>query len=115
MPLTSLDHLPGAVRAYLDARARDDRPAAAECFTPSAVVVDDGSTYRGHEAIRRWLSRSSTEYTYTTTLMTAVRHDRTHCNVTQRLEGDFPGGVADLDFAFTLDGAGITELVIGPL
>lgn len=64
--------LPGVVQAYLDAHARGDVPAAAECFTPAAVVVDDGSTYRGREEIRGWLSRSSAEYTYTTTPTAAV-------------------------------------------
>ncbi|MGY0065297.1 nuclear transport factor 2 family protein [Streptomyces sp. QTS137] len=59
---TSLRHLPGVVRAYLDAHARGDVPAAAECFTPAVVVVDDGSTYRGREKIRGWLSHSSAEY-----------------------------------------------------
>ncbi|WP_330342160.1 nuclear transport factor 2 family protein [Streptomyces sp. NBC_00557] len=115
MSLTSLDHPPGVVRAYLDACTRDDRRAAAECFTESAVVVDDGSTYRGREAISRWIGRSSTEYTYTSTPTAAVRRDGTHWNVTQRVEGGFPGGVVDLDYAFTLDDAGITELVINPV
>jgi hypothetical protein len=33
---------------------------------------------------------------------------------THRLEGDFPGGVAELDYRFTVDGDRITELVIAP-
>jgi hypothetical protein len=32
----------------------------------------------------------------------------------QHLEGDFPGGVADLHFRFALDGALISQLVIEP-
>ena len=31
-----------------------------------------------------------------------------------RLEGNFPGGVADLNFRFTLAGDRIAELVIAP-
>ena len=31
-----------------------------------------------------------------------------------RLEGDFPGGVVDLDYRFTVDGDRIAELVIAP-
>ncbi|MGC2997005.1 nuclear transport factor 2 family protein [Streptomyces sp. G35A] len=109
---TDLRHLPGVVRTYLDAHARGDVPAAAACFTPAAVVVDDGSTYRGSEEIRGWLSRSSAEYTYTTTPTAAVRRGTEHWNVVQRIEGDFPGGVADLDHDFTIDDARITRLVI---
>ncbi|MET7297220.1 nuclear transport factor 2 family protein [Streptomyces griseoloalbus] len=111
---TDLGRLPDVVQAYLDAHARGDVPAAAECFTPAAVVVDDGSTYRGRDEIRGWLSRSSTEYTYTTTPTAAVRRSTEHWNVTQRIEGNFPGGVADLEYGFTIDDARITTLVISP-
>ncbi|GAA2280076.1 hypothetical protein GCM10010145_60180 [Streptomyces ruber] len=111
---TGTGRLPDAVQAYLDAHARSDVPAAAACFTPAAVVVDDGSTYRGREEIRGWLSRSSTEYSYTTTPIAAVRRGTDDWNVTQRIEGDFPGGVADLAYGFTIDDAHIGTLVISP-
>ncbi|GAA3310771.1 nuclear transport factor 2 family protein [Streptomyces cinereospinus] len=111
---TDLGHLPGVVRDYLAAHARGDVTAAAECFTPAAVVVDDGSTCRGREEIRDWLGRSSTEYTWTATPTAAVRRGSGHWNVVQRLTGDFPGGAADLAYDFTIDDALITALVIGP-
>ncbi|WP_320783022.1 nuclear transport factor 2 family protein [Streptomyces sp. CRN 30] len=111
---TGFDRLPDTVRAYLDAHARGAVPAAAECFTPAAVVVDDGSTWRGRAHIRDWLSRSSTTYTYTTTPTAAVRRGTDDWEVTQRIEGNFPGGVADLAYGFTLDDARITTLVISP-
>ncbi|GGW65570.1 nuclear transport factor 2 family protein [Streptomyces griseoloalbus] len=111
---TDLGRLPRVVRAYLHAHARGDVPAAADCFTPAAVVVDDASPYRGREEIRSWLSRSSTEYTYTTTPTAAVRRSTEHWNVTQRIEGDFPGGAADLVYGFTIDDAHIATLVISP-
>ncbi|WP_440555953.1 nuclear transport factor 2 family protein [Streptomyces sp. SCPE 10] len=107
--------LPVRVRTYLDAHARHDVPTAADCFAPAAVVVDDGRTHRGRDAVRAWLDRTSTEYTYTTTPLTAVPHDDRHWTVTQRLDGDFPGGTVDLAHAFTLDDDGrITELAIAP-
>ena len=34
--------------------------------------------------------------------------------VRQRLEGDFPGGVVELDYRFVLSGGLISELVISP-
>ena len=34
--------------------------------------------------------------------------------VTNRLEGDFPGGVVDLDYRFRLAGDAIVELLIAP-
>ncbi|MFI1002740.1 nuclear transport factor 2 family protein [Streptomyces galbus] len=115
MTSNALPELPARVRTYLDAHARHDVPTAADCFGPAAVVVDDGRTHRGREAVRAWLERTSSEYTYTTTPLSAVPHDDRHWTVTQRLEGDFPGGTVDLAHAFTLDEDGrIAGLTITP-
>ncbi|RBY80788.1 nuclear transport factor 2 family protein [Blastococcus sp. TF02A-26] len=108
------DQLPAVIRGYLDAHAAHDTDAALAAFTPSAVVVDDGSTHRGAEEIRRFLSRAGAQFTYTTTLVGSERTDETHWTVTNRLEGDFPGGVVDLRYRFVLDGDRIAELVIAP-
>jgi ketosteroid isomerase-like protein len=104
--------LPATVREYLTAHLARDVNAALARYTDDAVVVDDGRTYRGHGEIAAWLRRAASEYTYTTTLTEAVRVDDTHWIARQHLEGDFPGGVVDLDFRFTLRGDRIAELVI---
>ena len=106
--------LPATVRGYLAAHVARDTAAALRAFTPSAVVVDDGTTYRGTEEIRGFLSRAGAEFTYTTTLVGAERTDDAHWVATNRLKGDFPGGVADLRYRFAMDGDLITELVIAP-
>ena len=46
--------------------------------------------------------------------MTTSLRSRPTIDVGQHLEGDFPGGVVDLHFRFTLDGASISRLVIEP-
>ena len=48
-----------------------------------------------------------------TTELLAVRGSAEHWVVTQRLEGDYPGGVADLDYTVTLRGGLIRRLAIG--
>jgi len=108
-----LDQLPAAVRDYLAAHAAHDTETALRAFTPTAVVVDDGHTYRAPDEIRRFLSEAGSEYTYTTEL-TGARHEDAVWVVTHHLEGDFPGGVVDLDYRFTLDGELVAELVIAP-
>ncbi|RJK95992.1 nuclear transport factor 2 family protein [Vallicoccus soli] len=110
---TPHDELPAAIRAYLAAHAARDTDTALRAFAPDAVVVDDGATYRGTEEVRRFLSRAGAGFTYTTRLL-AARRDDAHWLVTQRLQGDFPGGVVDLGFRFTLDGDRVAELVIAP-
>ena len=67
----------------------------------------------GRDEIGAWLSASAGEYTYTSEFTGATTTDTT-IDVGQHLEGDFPGGVADLHFRFTLDGASISRLVIEP-
>ncbi|MEU4690808.1 nuclear transport factor 2 family protein [Actinoplanes sp. NPDC023714] len=79
-----------------------------------AVVTDDGRTYRGEDEIRGWQRRAAGEFTYTAELIGATRVDDTHYELVQHLEGDFPGGVVDLRYRFTLADGLITSLVIAP-
>jgi hypothetical protein len=68
----------------------------------------------GTDEIRGFLSRAGAEFTYTTELVGAQRVDDERWVVTNRLEGDFPGGVAELRYRFAMDGDLIAELVIAP-
>jgi ketosteroid isomerase-like protein len=111
---TQPSELPPTIRDYLAAHEAQDVDAALRAFTPTAVVVDDGTTYRGTEEVRRFLSRAGSEYRYTTELLGAERVDGTHWVATHRLEGDFPGGVVDLAYRFTTEGDLVAELVIAP-
>ena len=81
---TSWDELPATITTYLTAHQERDVATAVAAFADDAVVTDEGNTYRGRD------------------------------DVVQHLEGDFPGGVADLHFRFTMDGALISRLVIEP-
>lgn len=108
------DQLPTPIRNFLSAHAARDVDTALRAFDPEAVVVDQGETFRGTSAIHGFLREAGAQFTYTTELVGARRVDDAHWVAVNRLEGDFPGGVAELDYRFTLDGAVITELVIGP-
>lgn len=108
------DALPGTILRYLDAHNAGDAAAAAALMTPDAQVTDDGRTYTGLPAIEQWLGRASSEYTYTTTYVDAVREGPDRWTVVQRLDGDFPGNTVLLRYGFTLDGDLISRLVIAP-
>ena len=108
-----ISDLPDAVQGYVTAHTARDTDTALAAYTSDAVVTDDGSTHRGTEEIRRWLERSSTEYTFTTELTGAQRVDDQWVAVSH-LEGDFPGGVVDLRYRFTLRGDRIAALTIAP-
>ncbi len=104
--------LPPAVRGYLAAHAARDTEAALRTLTDTAVVVDQDETFRGSTEILGFLRDAGAEFSYTTELIGARRVDDARWVATNRLEGDFPGGVADLDFRFTMSGDLIAELVI---
>ena len=108
------DQLPATIRGYLAAHVAGDTDTALRAFAPAAVVVDDGSTYRGTDEIRAFLAKAGLEFAFTTTLVSAERIDDTHWVAVNHLEGDFPGGVVDLRYRFALDGDLVAELVIAP-
>jgi hypothetical protein len=99
VPLTQL---PDTVRAYLTARAAGDVDGALLAFAPDAEVVDQGRTFQGTEGVRTFLSTAGAEFTFTTDEIGAERVDDTSWLVQVRIEGDFPGGIADLTYRFEL-------------
>jgi ketosteroid isomerase-like protein len=107
------DELPATIRRFLAAHSAREAGAAARAFTHDAVVVDQNETFRGTEQVRHFLQSSGSEFTYTTELIAARRDDDAHWAVVNRIEGDFPGGVADLDYRFTVTDGLIKELTIG--
>jgi len=110
---TDWDALPKTVRTFmtaLDAREVDQVLAT---LTTDAVVTDEGHDYKGHDEIGAWVATAASEYTYTTALTGATTTDA-GVDVGQHLEGNFPGGVADLRYRFTFDGTVISRVVIEP-
>ena len=106
--------LPATVRGFLAAHTARDADAAIRTFTPTAGVVDQGQTFRGTDEVLGFLRSAGAEFTYTTELVGAQRIDEARYVATNRLEGNFPGGLADLDYRFAMDGDLIAELVIAP-
>ena len=56
--------LPKPIAAYFIADKADSEAVAA-CFTENAVVKDEGHTYQGRAAIKKWKADASTKYQYT--------------------------------------------------
>jgi hypothetical protein len=106
--------LPEIITSYLKAHQVRDLGAAMQSYEPGATVTDEGRTYHGPAEIRAWLSRSASEYTYTIEMTGAAKIGDDRYDVTHHLEGNFPGGTADLHFRFTLRNGKIARLVIEP-
>jgi hypothetical protein len=104
--------LPEPIAAYFAADKRDGE-AVARCFTKDAVIKDEGRTYTGQEAIRRWKAEATTEYSYTSEPF-AIEEANGLTLVKSHLVGNFPGSPVDLRFFFRLERGKIAFLEIIP-
>lgn len=111
---TEWDALPQTITTHLAAHAAGEDDRALATFAPDAVVTDEGHDHVGRDEVKSWLTDSATEYTYTTEFTSATTSDAASVDVVQHLEGNFPGGTADLHFRFSLEGTLISRLVIEP-
>ncbi len=108
------DRMPTVLREYLAAHAARDHRTALRTFTPDAVVTDEGRTYRGTAEIADFLAHAGAPYTFTTEVLGAQRAAADRWVVVVRIEGDFPGGTAELRYRTTLRDGLVAELVIAP-
>ena len=105
--------LPATIRGYLAAHAARDTDAALRAFSPDRRGRRRGTRPSAGPRSPRLPARTPEPSSATRpTLVGAQRIDDAHWVAANRLEGDFPGGVADLDYRFTMDGDRIAELVI---
>jgi len=110
---TEWDALPDTVKTFMTALDAREVDQALATLTTDAVVTDEGHDSKGHDEIGAWVATTAAEYTYTTTF-TGATTTEAGVDVGQHLEGNFPGGVADLHYRFTLNGPLISRVVIEP-
>ena len=102
--------LPGPIAAYFAADQRDGG-AVAGCFSTDGIVKDEGRTYAGSAAIKRWREEAAAKYTYSVVPF-ALQEKDGRVVVTSRVTGNFPGGQVELRYAFKLDRSKIGSLEI---
>ncbi|HAP77956.1 MAG TPA: DUF4440 domain-containing protein [Acidimicrobiaceae bacterium] len=106
--------VPSAITAFQAAHDRRDTATALPLFTADATVVDDGRTYVGIVEVETFLSTAASEYTYTRSLLAAEEAAPDRWLITNRLQGNFPGGQVDLTYEFRLADGLIASLTIAP-
>jgi hypothetical protein len=108
------DNVPDVVSRYFDLAADRDVEAIVALFTDDATVIDEGETRHGLDAIRDWQTGPVSRYEYTTVIAGSEALGGDQYRVVVRLEGNFPGGIADLNYDFTVDGDRVSWLKIEP-
>ena len=91
-----------------------DVDAIVALFGDDATVVDEAETRHGSDEIRAWRTGTASRYTYSTEILAIADREPGRTVVDGRITGDFPGGVADLTWDFTVSGGRIRRLVIAP-
>jgi hypothetical protein len=83
-----------------------------DLFAQNAVVIDEGQTRSGSAEIRAWRESTASAYEYTTEVRNihAIGDGRYLARV--HLEGNFPGGTADLQYQFEIEDDHIQRLEI---
>lgn len=104
---------PAVVTRYLNAAGAADVTGLAECFTPDGTVLDEGRTYVGRDAIIGWREALAGAWTYTSTVTDSEPISADEFRVQVRVEGNFPGGVANLNYRFSIRDGLIAALTIG--
>ena len=104
----------GVIARYFELDRDRDVDGVTALFTDDAVVVDEGETRRGRNAIRAWRAGPASKYVYTTAILDVSDQGAERQLVTARLDGNFPGNSVVLRHDFTLAGDRIERLVIAP-
>lgn len=106
--------VPDVVKRYFEADADRNIDAIVALFSDNATVIDEGQERRGMSEIREWQTGPASQYEYTVTVISEESLGDNRFRVTGRLDGNFPGGTANLNFHFTLAGGLISYLKIAP-
>lgn len=101
--------LPEPIAAYFAAVHNPE--ALARCFTPQAVMKDDGHTYTGIDAITAFMAEASAKYG-ATSVPFAIEREEGFQRVRANVSGNFPGSPIVLSYRFRLERGLIASLEI---
>ncbi|WP_236976653.1 hypothetical protein [Membranihabitans maritimus] len=97
-------NLPKVITDLVKAQDNFDSTAYANCFTETAVVVDEGKTYNGKKEIKSWIEKVNKEYQIT---MKPLEYSETAKILKAEISGNFPGSPVILSYYLNLK----TELI----
>ena len=105
--------LPAPIAGYFAAENSDDAEALTACFSPDAVVRDEGRRIQGIAAIKTWKREGKAKYQHKITVI-AADESGGETIVRGLVSGNFPGSPVELAFAFVLKDGMIAALEVRP-
>ena len=94
-------NLPKVISDLLEAQAKYDSIAYANCFSETAVVFDEGKTHKGKVEIEKWIAHSDETYK---SVMKPLAYDQTGDIgiLSAEVSGTFPGSPLILKFHYEI-------------
>jgi len=103
--------LPAPIAEYFAAENSDDAEALTACFSPDAVVRDEGRRIQGIAAIKAWKREGKAKYQHKIKVISAAESNG-ETVVRGLVSGNFPGSPIELGFAFVLAEGRIVALEV---
>lgn len=88
-------------KGFVDSMNTQDSAAFITCFTPDAVVEDEGHTHRGTAEIRAWIEEVFVKYQPVLDI-TAATVSETGSVITGIVSGSFPGSPIVLNYHLSI-------------
>lgn len=107
--MSSTITLPEVLARYFEASNAHDIDSMVACFAEDARVRDEGETFSGIAAIRRWKEKVTVKYNTTSDVLRHERKEGAHL-VTAKVAGTFPGSPIELTFRFSLNAEHIAAM-----
>lgn len=101
--------LPKILTELVRAQDNFDSTSYANCFTETAVVVDEGKTYNGKNEIKSWIEQANKEYQVT---MKPLEYTEKTEILKAEVSGAFPGSPVILSYSLNIKNELIQSLRI---
>lgn len=104
--------LPKVVADLVKAQESLDSVAYANCFSETAVVLDEGKTYNGKKEIEQWIATANEQFKIVMKPVSFVEEDTTKSILKAEISGTFDGSPIVLSYYFEIIGEFIHSLHI---
>lgn len=94
-----MNNLPKVITELVKAQNNFDSIAYANCFSETAVVVDEGKTHHGRTEIEYWIAEANKKYK---TLTKPLEYDETKEILKTKVSGTFDGSPIILSYHFEI-------------
>lgn len=102
-------NLPKIAADLIVAQNNFDSEAYANCFSETAVVLDEGKTHNGIREIEQWIKKANEEYQ---TVMKPIEYSATEEILKAEVSGKFPGSPIVLTYHLKIKNGLIQSLKI---